>query len=646
MTAIAKNRAGLLLAFALVLAALWARPAAALEEILDFRSDIAVARDGSLTVRETITVRSERDQIRRGIFRDYPTTYRDRTGNRVRVRFDVRGVTRNGHSEPYEIENLSNGKRVRIGSADVFLDEGEHTYVILYETNRQIGFFDSYDELYWNVTGTGWEFPIRHAEARIHLPRATAIGQYDFYTGPEGARAKNATARVEGGGSIFFETTLPLAQYEGLTVAVAFEKGVVTPPTAAEKTESFLRDNAASGAALAGLLFLTLYYMAAWWKFGRDPARGPIVPLFEPPKNFSPAAVRDVHRMGYDRKAFSSSLVNMAVKGFMKIEEDDGEYVLRRTGKSEMQAGLDKGEQAIARGLFGSGDTVALKNSNHVRISGAITGLRRALKNEYEKAYFITNRGWFIAGLAILALSAAAAALLSEQPEATTFMLFWISGWSVGTAFLVHRAHQLWTAFFRGPGSRIVNFGGALVASLFALPFVVGLFAVLGILGSSLPLVVTFALIVQGVLAYVFYHLLKAPTLAGAKIRDQIDGFRMFLVAAEQERLEKLHPPEITPEVFEKYLPYAIALDAENEWSRKFEAATAKAGIEADKAYRPAWYSGPSFSRAGTGGFALAIGASVATAAAAASAAPGRSSGSGGGGSSGGGGGGGGGGGW
>jgi uncharacterized membrane protein len=307
---------------------------------------------------------------------------------------------------------------------------------------------------------------------------------------------------------------------------------------------------------------------------------------------------------------------------------------------------LDRGEQAIARALFSGGDMVALRNTNHTKISGALAGLRRALKNEYEKAYFITNRGWFIGGLAILAVSAAASALLSEQPEATTFMLFWISGWSVGTAFLVHRAHQLWAAFLRGPGSRIVSFGGAFAASLFALPFVVGLFAVLGILGSSLPLFVTFALIVQGVLAYVFYHLLKAPTLAGAKIRDQIDGFRMFLVAAEQDRLEKLHPPEITPEVFEKYLPYAIALDAENEWSRNFEAAAAKAGVDPAKAYRPGWYSGPSFSRVGTGGFATALGASVATAAAAASTAPGRSSGSSGGGSSGGGGGGGGGGGW
>jgi uncharacterized membrane protein len=149
------------------------------------------------------------------------------------------------------------------------------------------------------------------------------------------------------------------------------------------------------------------------------------------------------------------------------------------------------------------------------------------------------------------------------------------------------------------------------------------------------------------VLAYVFYHLLKAPTLAGAKIRDQIDGFRMFLTTAEKDRLEILHPPHVTPDVFEKYLPYAIALDSENEWSRKFEAEAGRAGVAPSaQGYSPRWYSGSSFRRLGTTGFASSLGSAVAGATAAAASAPGRSSGSGGGGSSGGGGGGGGGGGW
>jgi uncharacterized membrane protein len=122
----------------------------------------------------------------------------------------------------------------------------------------------------------------------------------------------------------------------------------------------------------------------------------------------------------------------------------------------------------------------------------------------------------------------------------------------------------------------------------------------------------------------------------------------MYMQTAEKDRLEMLNPPEITPAVFEKLLPYAIALDCENEWSRKFSAQAEAAGRGADQGYgyTPLWYSGSNFGRLGTAGFVSSIGSSLGSAAASASSAPGSSSGSGGGGFSGGGGGGGGGGGW
>jgi uncharacterized membrane protein len=155
------------------------------------------------------------------------------------------------------------------------------------------------------------------------------------------------------------------------------------------------------------------------------------------------------------------------------------------------------------------------------------------------------------------------------------------------------------------------------------------------------------ALIVAGIATYAFYHLLKAPTLLGAKILNQIEGFRLYLNTAEKDRLEKLNPPAVTPQIFEKFLPYAIALDCENTWSKKFEQEAAAAGIAPHaSSYSPGWYSGNSYSSFSSAGFSSSLGASLASAAASASTAPGSGSGSGGGGSSGGGGGGGGGGGW
>jgi uncharacterized membrane protein len=183
--------------------------------------------------------------------------------------------------------------------------------------------------------------------------------------------------------------------------------------------------------------------------------------------------------------------------------------------------------------------------------------------------------------------------------------------------------------------------------SFFLLLFVVGFGAGFTSFATDISPFVVIPIVLGAIACAVFYHLLKAPTLLGAKILDQIEGFRMFLNTAEKNRLEVLNPPQVTPEVFEKFLPYAIALDCENQWSKKFEAEAAAAGMTPNASggyYMPYWYSGGNFGNFGSG-FAAGLGASLAASAASAATAP-SSSGSGGGGFSGGGGGGGGGGGW
>ncbi len=153
-------------------------PAQAQERILNFISDVTVLANGDLDVTETITIQAEGSQFRRGIFRDFPTSYRRRSdGTIVIVGFEVISVTRNGRPEPYRTESYSNGVRTRIGSADVFIPRGQHTYSIRYRTTRQIGFFEKFDELYWNATGNGWAFTIDSAEARITLPPARRSGR-------------------------------------------------------------------------------------------------------------------------------------------------------------------------------------------------------------------------------------------------------------------------------------------------------------------------------------------------------------------------------------------------------------------------------------------------------------------------------------
>jgi uncharacterized membrane protein YgcG len=628
--------------------ALLALPAHADERINDYKSDITVARTGTLTVTETISVTAEGERIVHGIYRDFPTTYTDKYGRKVRVRFDVMQVTLDGHAEPYEVDGIEAGARVKIGDKNEEIEPGQHTFTLTYQTDRQIGFFKTYDELYWNATGNFWIFPIDHAEAIVHLPPGAQIMQRAYYTGSAGSHDTNAQVEHLTDNTIAIETTQPLDANEGLTVAIGFSKGAVLPPTDAQLRADFIRDNAGAIAAIFGVLTMLIYYFVAWYEFGRDPARGTVIPLFAPPKDFSPAAVRFVWHMKYERKAFAASLVDMAVKGYLKIAQDDKTYTLTRTGRSETDAGLSHGETAMAKELFDTGNEIELKQENHDYVSGAISALRSSLKAEYERDYFVTNLHWFIGGVAILIVTAIASALLSDVPGETGGLLVPFAVAVIFISVFGHRVYDAWVNVASGVGGWFSNIFQAIFMTVFVLLFVSGSGIGVAALMSEISPVLLIALAVGGVASYVFYHLLKAPTLLGSKILDQIEGFRLYLNTAEKDRLEALNPPQVTPAVFEKFLPYAIALDCENQWSKKFEAEAAAAGTVPHTTggyYVPLWYSGGNYNNFGTG-FGAALGASLAASAASAATAPGSSSGSGGGGFSGGGGGGGGGGGW
>ena len=296
------------------------------ERIEQFTSDARVNVDGSVDVTETISVNAEGRQIRRGIFRDFPTTYTDRKGLRVVVGFEVISVKRDRQPEPYAIEGLSNGKRVRIGSADVFLDSGIHVYEIQYRTTRQLGFFSNYDELYWNVTGNGWQFPILATTAVVHLPPGARILQHAAYTGYQGEDGHDFKVFNATGNEYRAVATRNLAPGEGMTVAVAWQKGIVAAPSQAQQYSWFLRDNAGFMGLAATLLGVALFFYFAWAKVGRDPPSGVIVPLFRPPQAIGPAGSRFIWKQRYDQKAFAAALVGLAVKGRLKIADSDGDF--------------------------------------------------------------------------------------------------------------------------------------------------------------------------------------------------------------------------------------------------------------------------------------------------------------------------------
>ena len=144
------------------------QPLAAEERILSFDSHITVARDGTLEVREVIKVLAEGDSIRRGIVREFPTSYHAANGHIIVVGFSFESATRDGNPEPWRIEPHDNGVLIYLGSKAVELPQGEHVYELVYRTDRQMGFFADHDELYWNVTGNGSKIHIVSAPVYYH----------------------------------------------------------------------------------------------------------------------------------------------------------------------------------------------------------------------------------------------------------------------------------------------------------------------------------------------------------------------------------------------------------------------------------------------------------------------------------------------
>lgn len=615
------------------------------ERILHFLSDVRVGADGTLDVTETIRLRSEGESIVHGIYRDFPTTYRNTIGRQVRVGFEVLAVTRDGQPENWALSSLSNGVRVRVGSADVTLDPGEHVYRIHYTTSRQIGFFEDYDELYWNVTGNGWKFPIDLAEARITLPQEVRFGNRHVYTGPTGSTAENARVLSERPGTIDFRTTVPLGPYEGLTIAVAWPKGVVSSPPPQRQLGWWISDNGPPAVAGLGLLGILAYYFIAWRRAGRGPSAGPVVPIFAPPDGLSAAATRYISEMGSDSRTFAAALVDLGVRGKVRLVEGEKRLfgrpktTVERTGES---AGLPDAEGRMMQALFAGGDSILMDDVNHKRFSGAEQALARSFKDQYEGSLFVRNLSWSLRGLAATALAiwVVAVALILTDPPGTvspaalplavaTLATFLAAGLLLGAK----SDSSTLRAFLRILGVLIgiagIGFGAVTIGMALA-----------G--GRVLPLLIP--LIALPVIISAFWWM-AAPTRKGRGVLDRIAGFRQYLSITEEERLDRMHPPEKTPELFERYLPYAIAFEVENAWADRFAGVLAAAAA-AGNTQAMGWYSGHSDPWSHPGDFADRVGSALSSTVSSASTAPGSSSGSGGGGSSGGGGGGGGGGGW
>ena len=618
--------------------------AGAQEKIYLFSSRATLLADSSLEVREDITVNVEGRQIRRGIYRDFPTKYTDSSGRTVRVGFDVLETLLDGREVPFKTESIANGVRVYIGDPNEFAPLGKRTYTLSYVTTHQIGFFEGHDELYWNVTGNGWDFAIDEARFTLSIPGDTPFNSVEFYTGWQGARGQDA--RVLPDNSV--QTTAPLGPKEGLTVVYTWPKGIVTPPTIPFYIRFF--EKYAFHFIVALPVLLGILYALLWLRWGKDPSMPAIIPLFSASAGRTPGFLRYVRRMGMDNTCFAADILNLAVKGHLVIEELTTEQLAKRSGatgffgslaarmagktyalkRTESPAPVSPAEKALFSALFAYGrEEILLRQENHSILGKA----RDRVKDQYKKSgkdLFSKNTLLWLSGLLIPILGCLL--LVLGQQEEIGVILGVATGTGTVAAFLLK--HSVLT--FKEDRGFFKKLFKKFIPALFALLIAVSLFAVFGRGMIFIPLVA----LANAALIVVFNELMTIRTPKGNEVLAEAEGLAMYMGTAEKRRLEMFNPPEETPEVFEALLPYAFALGVAETWANRFEDKLK------EQQYEPTWYTGANLASFYTGSGIASVTSAVSSSIASASVAPGSSSGSGGGGSSGGGGGGGGGGGW
>ena len=547
------------------------------ERILEFHSDITVKQDGWIEVTETIRVRAEGERIRRGIYRDFPTEYFDKLGNRYVVDFQPFAVFRNEAREPFKIVEYRNGVRTYFGRSDRFIDHGVHTYQFRYRASRMLGFFENHDELYWNVTGFDWAFPIDRGSATVRFDFDVPAGAIatEAYTGPQNSTRQDFTSHVDADGVAHFAANDALGPLNGLTIVVMWPKGFVTEPTALERTAWILKDNVGLVIVLLGFAGVLAYAIPVWKRYGKDPEEGVLVTRYEPPQGFSPASLRYIRQMYYDDKTMTAAILSLAVKGYLRINDLGSKHTLFRLEPGPDAPALATGEAELYEALFKDGKRVVLEQDNHALLGGARTAHRTSLIKDYKRHYFRVNGLLNLPSILIAVASVALAIIV---------------GGRLSVAMIV-----------------------VIVAMFLAVAF--------------------------------FGAIMRRPTLRGRKVLDEMLGFKDYLEVAEKDEMNLRNPPEKTPQLFEAYLPFALALGVEQAWAEKFARVLEAIRGPDGRGYQPSWYSG-SWSNTRISSNIGSVSSGLGSAISSSVTPPGSSSGGGGGGFSGGGGGGGGGGGW
>ena len=487
------------------------------EKIDDFSTLIKINRNSSLNIEENITYDFDNSFGRHGIYRDIPIRYKARGGNYNLSISNISVVDRSGN--PYKFKILNNGKykRIKIGNPYSYVS-GRKTYIIKYTVKRGINYFKDHDELYWNVTGNEWNIPIISSSAKIVLPETINKNklQIKCFSGPLGSRNQCLNKSSKETNGLIKEVDFwqnNLSAREGLTIVVGFPKSLVIPPTFFQNTLDTVKDNLI--ALLPILTFIILF--ALWWKNGRDPkGKKTIIARYEPPDSLTPVEVGTIIDEKVDNIDISSEIIYLATQGYLKIKRIEEKHLIFKSKdylleQLKDETGLENNfDKQLLKSLFKNASLSEESGNKTIKLSQLKTTFSQDIKQIQKDVYQSTvEKGYF-----------------PKNPSAVRKSYI-----TIGIIVLI----------------------------------------LIGFLASSLGFITIVSIGISAIFFFLFGNMMARRTKKGVLAKEAILGFKLYLSVAEKARLEFQDAPQKNPQLFEKFLPYAIALKVEREWAKQFE---------------------------------------------------------------------------
>ncbi len=585
--------------FALVLLLVFSFPVMMMsqeERIYSHHSDILVDTSGVIQVSEKIRVYADGDLFKRGITRSLPLTRTDAEGKKVKIRYDIVGVSKNGDSESFFTETEGGFLVIYVGSKDKLLPPGFYDYEIVYKSAGQIGFYEDFDELGWNVNGES-EKPVDLVSCEIRLPDGATILSHRCYSGAYRDSEENCNSESISDGVLKASAT-HLEPYEMMTVYVGFEKGFVHEPVIKETLLSkFISLLDRIGLQLMNVILIVplfFYYYSTWRKHGVNPPKPVVIPQFEPPHNLSPASVGVISDEWYDPGLATTSIINLAVKGFLRIEEIERKGIFKFDKKQyrliklkDSSDSLPSEEKVILRHLFADNDEFVLDNKYNSNVESMVSSYKSNLELQHD-ATLKEGRNlkyrvlpWFVLIVYIVLL------FFYGRNEPMEFFVF-LFGIMLPVFMGIVTVYMLYSAIVKKKPKRLISIS----LSIAIVAGVVGAFIYFPInrlSSNAISLLIGMPLVLIGHMVY--SRIIVRPSEKKLQMQADIEGLKMYISLAEEKQLQYFNPPEITPEVFERLLPYAIALKVDKIWGDKFENMLIKS-MQTRDAYVPVWYGG------------------------------------------------------